>query len=265
MNTHRNTPSIQNVIEKEEFFWDGRAKTLNDLIMQPIHNSVEMGMHTIPDLCEKLNKIDYYLDFAEEINGTREITQNIIKDALNSFMSELQVRVTHFDLSKNDPTGLNEIEKFGKTLFETKYKCGSCHSSEPGTGYVTFPSGGSSQPLAFTNIGLVENGGDRGLFDITKNPADIMSFKIPDLRNVSLTGPYMHDGRFQTLDQVLDHYSIGIGNSSNLDPRLVDPSTNQAKKFNFSQAEKIALIAFLKTLSSTELQEEKFSNPFYYE
>ncbi len=114
----------------------------------------------------------------------------------------------------------------------------------------------------FANVGLDNVYSDPGLEKVTGNPADIGKFKIPSLRNVVYTAPYMHDGRFSTLEEVVDHYSEGIANHPNLDEKLKG-ANGQAKSMNISEHEKTAIVAFLRTLSDESvLTDPKFSNPF---
>jgi cytochrome c peroxidase len=143
-------------------------------------------------------------------------------------------------------------------LFFTKYDCSSCHLS------VTIPAGYGVFGMTsnFMNIGLDENYFDKGLGALTGNPNDDGKFKIPSLRNIALTAPYMHDGRFSTLSEVLDHYSHGIASSANLDERLKG-SNNQPIQMNISEQEKAAVIAFLETLTDySMIQDVRFSSPF---
>jgi cytochrome c peroxidase len=123
-----------------------------------------------------------------------------------------------------------------------------------------YQRGGGTTP-GFINIGLDLNYADNGVGALNGNAADNGKFKIPNLRNVALTAPYMHDGRFATLDAVLEHYSHNIMNHPNLDSRLKDG--NQAKQMNISDNDKTAIIAFLNTLTDyTMITDPKFSSPF---
>jgi len=111
----------------------------------------------------------------------------------------------------------------------------------------------------FANIGLDAPYSDRGLGAITNRPQDAGRFKVPNLRNVILTAPYMHDGRFQTLDQVLDHYSHGIKGDANLDTALKMPATGAPLRMNITKHEKEAIIAFLGSLTDVDM----ITNPLY--
>jgi cytochrome c peroxidase len=112
------------------------------------------------------------------------------------------------------------------------------------------------------DIGLDENPADEGVFRKSGLESDKGKFKIPSLRNSAVTGPYMHDGRFQTLEDVIEHYSVGIENSDNLDVRLTN-ADGSAKKFNIPSGDKRAIVAFLHSMTDPHMiGDPKFSNPF---
>ena len=122
----------------------------------------------------------------------------------------------------------------------------------------------STQAERVAHNGLAIRDNDLGVGGITKEALDEGKFKVPFLRNVALTAPYMHDGRFASLEDVIDHYSEGINMHPNLDFRLRDPNTqDQPMRMNFSESDKTALIAFLRTLTDEALiYDDRFSNPF---
>jgi cytochrome c peroxidase len=148
----------------------------------------------------------------------------------------------------------------GKDLFFDKYDCNSCHQLQaPFNGYQL---AGDGQFGGFANIGLDETPTDPGVFKVSGNPADEGKFKIPSLRNVALTAPYMHDGRFETLEDVLGHYSENIEETENLDSRL-RAADGSAVQFHIPGAEKRAIIAFLNSMTDYQMiNDPKFSNPF---
>ncbi|MEM9528081.1 MAG: c-type cytochrome, partial [Bacteroidota bacterium] len=152
-------------------------------------------------------------------------------------------------LGEVDRGNFTEQEIIGRSLFNAN--CASCHSS------------GLTEPnVPIANNGLEIDYADKGIGGLTGSPDDNGIFKVPFLRNVALTGPYMHDGRFTTLREVVDHYSAGIQDHRNLHPALKDGNF-RARRMNFSEAEKQALIAFLEmTTDQTVLTEERFSDPF---
>lgn len=264
--TPRNTPPIQNIgnvagITLEDFrgfenlFWDGRETLLQSMVLKPITNHVEMGMSDAAAVVQKVNEQPYYKALVDKAFNTSTITQNQLGIALASFVANMQANNTAFDLaSKNKPDALSPIQQQGLELFVKKYNCISCHR-------ITNP-GIYSQFTEFSNIGLDVFYTDNGRGAITNRSDDNGKFKVPNLRNVALTAPYMHDGRFTTLDEVIDHYSTGINNNTNLDPRLKDKN-NQAAVFNITATEKKAMIAFLGSLTDFSLTTDKrLSDPF---
>jgi cytochrome c peroxidase len=243
----------------QHFFWDGREPSLEKLILQPVGNHIEMGITDVNALAEKLSKSAYYAPLFTDAFQSPEITPDRISKAVTAFISSINTTNTRFDqhnMAFSNGTGskLNSLELEGMLLFDTKYDCNSCHQ-------VTTP-GGYILAGTFANIGLDAEYQDNGLQSSTKSPVDAGKFKIPSLRNVVYTAPYMHDGRFETLEDVIEHYSSGIENHPNLDARLLD-ANGQAKNMNISEHEKKAIVAFLHTLSDESvLTDPKFSNPF---
>ncbi len=270
MKTSRNAPPIQNLapgifiipfpippgfsFNTPLLFWDGRESVLKTMVLRPVFNHVEMGARTTTEIVSKLKERPYYANLFAQAFGDNEITFDRVAVALSSFTGSITSNSSKFDLVGIN--GLNTLETQGLDLFFGKYDCGSCHSLSTPNGYSV--STGST----LLNIGLNADYSDNGLGALNGNPADNGKFKIPSLRNVVLTGPYMHDGRFASLDEVLEHYSSGIKNHPNLDDRLKDQNGN-AKAMNIKQTDKNALIAFLNSLTDNKLTTEpKFSDPF---
>lgn len=260
MLTSRNAPPIQNVgsgffFMNSELFWDGREFFLQSMVLKPILNHVEMGMSDMDAVVERVRNLPYYADLFDRAYGSPEITSEGIATALADFTGSIFSFSTRFDQYINgNQSALTAIELQGKNLFFDKYNCNSCHQTQEPNGYQT---GGG-----FVNIGLDVNYVDKGRGGFTHNTADDGKFKIPNLRNVALTAPYMHDGRFATLDAVLEHYSHGIVNHPNLDPRLKG-NDGQALKLNISAEERTAIIAFLNALTDfTMITNPEYSNPF---
>jgi cytochrome c peroxidase len=261
--TLRNTLPIQNLSNTglimfgnsfPSLFWDGRANFLPSMVLMPVMNHVEMGMGDINAIAERVKNLSYYNNLFVNAFGTPEVTVEKIGNSLSAFVSSIFSNNTRFDKSRNGLMQLTALEEQGRNLFFNKYNCNSCHQTEQLNGYEM---GGG-----FVNIGLEEIYTDKGQQNVTNNPGDNGKFKIPNLRNVALTAPYMHDGRFSTLGQVLDHYSSGIKNSPALDSRLRDPAGNPMK-MNITDQEKSALIAFLGALTDyTMITDPKFSSPF---
>ena len=259
--TLRNTLPIQNLSNIGSFisgptslFWDGRATFLPSMVLMPITNHVEMGMSNVNSIVDKVKSLSYYDNLFFKAFRTNQIDATKVSAALSSFVSSIFSGNTRFDRSSKNQTELNGLEHEGRLLFFKKYDCNSCHKTEQLNGYQ---AGGG-----FVNIGLEENYIDKGLQNITNTPTDNGKFKIPNLRNITLTAPYMHDGRFSTLSAVIDHYSHGIANSPALDPRLRS-ANGQPMRMNISEHEKTALLAFLNTLTDfAMITDIKYSNPF---
>lgn len=263
--TLRNTLPIQNISNtfvlnsfqqfgNPSLFWDGRADFLQTMVLMPIVNHVEMGMNDQNGIVEKVKSKSYYKNLFIKAYASSEINIENISQALSSFVSSIFSANTRFDKYQMGQTQLNGLEEQGRLLFFNKYNCNSCHQTQQLNGYQM---GGG-----FVNIGLESNYIDKGFENVSHNTADNGKFKIPNLRNITLTGPYMHDGRFKTLNEVLDHYSHGIANSPALDVRL-RASNGQPMKMNITDQEKTAIIAFLNTLTDyTMITDQKYSNPF---
>ena len=235
-------------------FWDGRERDLETMVTKPILNHIEMGFNDLTELEEKLATVPYYEDLFQKAYGDGQITKERIAEAIASFVQSITSQQTKFDNVVAGVTQLSALEQKGRSLFTSTYDCNACHQIENPHGYI--------QAGTFANIGLDEEYTDAGLANVSLNPGDNGKFKIPSLRNVSLTAPYMHDGRFETLDDVLDHYSDGIANNPNLDTRLREMN-GAPKVMEIPQGDKTAIIAFLHTLTDYNMiTDPKFSDPF---
>jgi cytochrome c peroxidase len=208
----------------------------------------------LDDLAAKLQAIPYYQDLFEKAYGSKDVTSNKISEALSMFAMSITSRNTKFDRSRMGLDQLSALEERGRQLFIEVYECNACHQTENPTGYVFAGT--------FANIGLESEYDDNGLAQVTGNANDAGRFKIPSLRNVELTGPYMHDGRFETLEEVIEHYSTGLQDHPNLDDRLLDEN-GEPKIFNISEYDKKAIVAFLGSLTDRDMVTAKrFSDPF---
>jgi cytochrome c peroxidase len=242
-------------------FWDGRENVLQNLISRPITNHVEMGITDFSAMPEKLSNLDYYNQLFINAYGNSTITTDRISECVAMFVASITSHNSRFDqfmgtnISSGQPAHpevYSANEYAGYNLFINKYHCQNCHRIF--TSYYTNAD--------FIDIGLDQNYTDKGIGTITGYTKDNGKFRVPGLRNVSLTAPYMHDGRFKTLDEVMNHYSHGINNSENLSSMLKD-NDGKAKSFNISDADKESLIAFLGTLTDyTMITDPKYSNPF---
>jgi cytochrome c peroxidase len=235
-------------------FWDGRENNLGTMVLKPIVNHIEMGVGDLDALAEKLQSVPYYQDLFLKAYGTSEVSSAKISEALSMFVMSITSRNTKFDKARFGIDQLSALEEKGRQLFIDVYECNACHQTENPTGYIFAGT--------FANIGLQTEYDDNGVAKVTGKPEDAGLFKIPSLRNVALTAPYMHDGSFETLEDVIDHYSTGIQDHPNLDFRLQDEQ-GEPKIFNISEYEKKAIVAFLGTLTDKEMiTATKFSNPF---
>jgi len=254
--TDRRAMPLVNVryYQRARFFWDERAGNLEEMVLGPIQSRIEMGqdLSRVVDLLAR--DATYWTLFVRAF-GDGRVTEERIGKALAQFVRSLVSYRSRYDegrarvqSAENDFDNFTRLENRGKALFMRN--CGTCHMKD-GNEHFFVPTP--------ANTGLRRNdpNADGGVGDVTLRPADLGSFKSPSLRNVEVTAPYGHDGRFTTLDALIDHYS----DNAIVDPRLgymipVGPLT-------FTASEKAALIAFLKTLTDrTFLTDPRFSNPF---
>lgn len=242
-----------------EFFWDGRAHLLRDQALLPIQDELEMN-ETLENVIAKLTELPEYTDRFHQVFGSAEITELNISLALEQFMNSIISIDSKYDKYKRNEVTLTDSEERGRQLFFTEYNkffpdlsgadCAHCHS------------GFNFENDEYMNNGLDElaNQSDIGREKVTDNPMDKAKFKVTSLRNIALTPPYMHDGRFQTLEEVIDHYNSGIKSSPSLNPAIQD--TQQEGLFLDAQ-DKQDLVAFLKTLTDERLMTNPdYSNPF---
>lgn len=240
------------------FFWDGRAATLEDQALLPIQDPLEMH-EILPNVVAKLNADTLYQRAFFEAFNSMEITADLMAKAIAQFVRTIVSGNTKFDRAFNAEPGvfLTEQELLGWELFNDNFggDCFHCHGINGGlfTDFI-FRNNGLDDAVFYTDFP------DAGLGSITGDTADYGKFKTPSLRNIALTAPYMHDGRFATLEEVLDHYSTGVKDS---------PFTDQFMQFssaggvNLTEEEKAAIIAFLHTLTDTSLDKNPaYQDPF---
>ena len=239
-----------------EFFWDGRAHLLRHQAVKPIQDALEMD-ETIVNVINKLAASQKYKDQFARTFGNTEITEDKIGLALEQFMVSITSYQSKYDDFLAGKINLTTSEERGRRLYFREYNqfipdssgadCAHCHG------------GFNFENDRYMNNGLDAIFQDSGRYNATKNPNDIGKFKVVSLRNIAITAPYMHDGRFQTLAQVIDHYDHGIKSSNTLDPAI---ATTQATGLRLSPQNKADLIAFLNTLTDFKLiGNPAFKNP----
>ncbi|MAN28334.1 MAG: cytochrome-c peroxidase [Mesonia sp.] len=242
----RNAPAIQNAAFMKEFAWDGATAHLDLFPIIPITNEVEMG-ETVSNVLQKIKTDKEYQQlFADAFEGG-EVTNEYFFKALSQFMVMMVSSNSKYDKYVRGEAGgdFSETEAYGLEVFQQK--CASCHITDLFT------------DDAFRNNGLSPYPGinDIGRAEVTGNEADKYKFKVPSLRNVAITQPYMHDGRFGSLASVLNFYDNGVQDSETLAPIL---KQNNRLGIDLNEEEKEALIAFLNTLTDeTYLNDERFA------
>ncbi|MEL7161237.1 MAG: cytochrome c peroxidase [Bacteroidota bacterium] len=231
-----------------KFFWDERAGTVKEQSTATIQDEIEMG-RDLHELSSALRSQEMYKILTMKAFGTTDLTPDRITLALERFTSSITSMNTPFDEFMDRDVATRQ-QRHGFELF--LHNCASCHGENLGEPFV-----------AVANNGLDADYTDKGVGAISGSVFDNGVFKVPFLRNVALTGPYMHDGRFQTLREVVDHYSEGIQDHRNLHQNLKDPIDNSARRMNFTEEEKRALIAFLEMgTDQTVLVDPRLSDPF---
>ncbi len=241
------------------FFWDERAASLEAQVLLPMQDPVEMGM-TLDSVVGRVSALPYYSTLFTDAFGDETVSAERISRALAQYVRSIMSYQSRYDEGRaqvanpNQPfPNFTQQENQGKNLFFNPQLggCAGCHGTE---GFVA--PGPRNNGLDATNVADQGVGGNSG------NPAQAGLFKSPSLRNIALRAPYMHDGRFSTLLEVVDHYSTNIQDNPNLSAPLRQPD-GSIKRMNFTATEKAALIAFLQTLTDQSLAtDEKFSDPF---
>lgn len=238
----RNSLTLQNLAWNTTFMWDGGVNHLEVQAIAPITSHEEMD-ETLENVVAKLQKSDLYPELYQKAFGTKKITGQLTLKALTQFLVMLRTSNSKYDKVLRNEAVFTESEQKGYTLF--KQNCASCHT----------------EPL-FSNNSFENNGlevdptsNDFGRMKITQRASDSLKFKVPTLRNIQFTFPYMHDGRFSSLNEVVKHYNSGIQKSKTLSEKLQKP-------IHLSDNDRTDLVAFLKTLSDHEfLFNGRFSYP----
>lgn len=245
--TKRHSMALANVrfSRGSGFFWDQRAKTLEQQVLMPIVDPIEMGM-TLPELYHKLQLIPYYPALYDAAFGSPEITIERTARALAQFLRTLVAMDSPFDrASALGPAGLSRLtpqQSEGVNVFRTS-GCVFCHSSVTQAVERATNTGLDAEPA--------DTGAGRGMF------------RAPSMRNIAVRAPYMHDGRFKTLDEVIDFYSSGVQANPHLDLRLRDRASQEPRRLVLDAGQRAALLAFLHALTdSTFLAAPEFADPF---
>lgn len=259
----RQSMSLVNlVLQDSSFFWDGRSFSLEHQVLFPIEDPLEMK-NTIGEVVRRLQNHNQYPDMFSKAFGTTTITADMVFKAIAQFERSITSFNSKYDKYLRNQATLTPQELRGMNLFFTHPdptlrpplrggNCGDCHLNV------------SLTDFQFRNNGLDVNYNDNGRYNITGNVADKGKFRVPHLRNIALTAPYMHDGRFNTLEEVLNHYNEGIQLHANLDI-LIKAASNVrgGRTLGLTEQEKADIIAFLHTLTdSTLIQNPDLKNPF---
>ena len=242
-----NTPTVYNAAYNFRQFWDGRAKNLKDQALKPISNPVEMG-NTVEKAIHDLKADPVYLSMFNEIYNDG-ITEKNLAEVLAEFEKALITPNSSFDkYLRGDNEALTNQEKKGYHLFKTK-GCISCHNG--------INIGGN----LYNKFGIYQDAHSKelGRYNQTKKEEDKYVFKVPSLRNVAITAPYMHDGRFKSLDEIIDFYSEGLVYSDYVHPLMKNV---RQEGVQLNDEDKAALKSFLLTLTDHELiHDQQFSCP----
>lgn len=244
----RNTISILNIAQRQSFFWDGRSATLEEQAISPIAAHHEMNMEP-PLLADKLEKITDYKPLFKKAFGDERVSFKRITKALAEFQNSIKSQPSRFDqFLEGNYNALTDQEIYGMHVFRTKAGCMNCHNGQ----YLTDEQ--------FHNIGLTyyrREYEDLGRYHVTKKAEDVGKFKTPQLRDLLLTRPWMHNGLFDDLEGIINMYNSGM--------HMIDPKPEQKlndplypvtdpllTKLNLTKEERKALILFLESLSGTK-------------
>ncbi len=260
----RTSMGLFNLTYHKSFFWDGRAKTLEEQILEPVPNPIEMHLEWT-DAVEKLKNDANYPRLFFEAFGSYEITKEKSSKAMAQFLRTILSSNSKYDkYLRLEIQELTESEERGREIFFAEFgspngggDCFHCH------GNILFQNVDPVDQFrnnALQQAATVNDYADKGLGAVTGRPQDNGKFKVPSLRNIALTAPYMHDGRFATLEDVVDFYSDGLNLSPNVDPLMKGA---QAGGVQLNNQQKQDLVNFLKTLTDYEFAENpEFANPF---
>jgi cytochrome c peroxidase len=253
----RNTPALYNLAWYPSFFWDGKASSIEEQILHPVRTHTEMNLSWL-EAAKRIKQSKFYKTQFKLVFGKKEIDSTLITKAIGQFLRTLLSYQSKYDRMLRGIEPLNHEEHEGYVIVndQTMGDCLHCHPTDASALATT---------LAYSNNGLdlalqPENFKDKGLGGITGKVKDFGKFKIPSLRNIAITAPYMHDGRFKTLEEVVDFYSEGVNVCANIDSKMQYAHQRGVK---LNSKEKKQVVAFLKTLTdSAFISNPAFSNPF---
>lgn len=264
--TRRHSMTLINArwYQRGRAFWDERAATIEEQVLMPFQDEVEMGL-TLPLLLERVEEQSYYAPLFANAFGDTDVSADRISKALAQFVRSIVSYQSKYDEGRaqvanngqNFPN-FTDQENQGKNLFFQTIPngggaCFGCHTTEAFVSANPGPQNNGLDAASTTDLGAGE---------VFNNPIFVGRFKTSTLRNIGLTAPYMHDGRLATLEEVVEHYNSGIQAHPTLSPALTDPNGNPVR-LNFTDTQKAALVAFLHTLTDNTLATEpKWSDPF---
>lgn len=255
----RNAMSVFNMAwNTNHFFWDGRANLLRHQSLMPIQDPLEMK-ETLDNVVKKLQSFFYYRIQFKRAFGTEVINETFISLALEQFMNSIVSTNSKYDDYLAGKVTLSEVEERGRFLFFTEYN--PAFPSNSGADCQHCHGGNNFENDKYMNNGIDNEMGitDLGRQLVTNAASDKGKFKVPSLRNIALTAPYMHDGRFKTLEEVVDHYNL-VKSSITLDGSFEQQLPNGLE---LSDYDKQALVEFLKTLTDPVLiSNPEYSDPF---
>jgi cytochrome c peroxidase len=294
--TGRNTQQIVNAGLQKGLFWDLRERVLDHMVLQPIANHLEMGLSDTLEMENRIRTAAYYEPLFTDAFGSSEVTTHKIGLALAQFVKSIISVSTKYDQGLKavadagqsvapqfDPfPNFTPLENAGKEAFFRTFFCSQCHGGPNFNGF-------NPDFIQEANVGLDEVYSDPGVAGIHIEPGHPSNgqpnngkFKIPSLRNIAVTGPYMHDGRFQTLEEVVEFYNSGIkahpqlsqelrqqsivgnhlGPAIPADQQIIDGRMIPIR-MHMTGEEKAGIVAFLRTLTDyTMITDPKFSDPF---
>lgn len=265
--TQRHSMTLINArwYQRGRAFWDERAATIEEQVLMPFQDEVEMGL-TLSELIDRVEEQNYYNDLFINAFGDATVTSERISRALAQFVRSIVSYQSKYDDGRaqvpmngaNFPN-FTDQENEGKNLFFQTIPngggaCFGCHTTEAFVSANPGPQNNGLDAMSTTDLGAGET--------FPQNPIFEGRFKTSTLRNIELTAPYMHDGRFSTLEEVVEHYNSGIQPHPTLSPALADDNGDPVR-LNWTESQVEAVVSFLKTLTDNTLASEpKWADPF---